>query len=135
MAGATGIIGRAITQALTVDLLDKEQSLRQFASLTEVTHLFYSAYIPYRTYAEEITPNLALLVNVIEGLEAAGAPLQHVTLVTGAKYYGVHLGPIPTPAREEQPTTIGPIFNRVQEDYLRSRKKLNGDGRISLRLI
>ena len=148
VVGATGIIGRAIAQALAndgkwnvialsrsgesvpgtqqalaVDLLDKEQSLRQLASLSEVTHLFYAAYIPYPTYAEEITPNLALLVNAIEGLEAAGAPLQHVTLVTGAKYYGVHLGPIPTPAREEQPPTIGPIFNRVQEDYLRSRKK------------
>jgi nucleoside-diphosphate-sugar epimerase len=145
--GATGIIGRAITQGLAhdgkwnvvalsrsgesitgaqqtlaVDLLDQEQSHRKLASLSEVTHMFYAAYLPYPTYAEEIAPNRALLVNAIEGVEAAGAPLQHITLVTGAKYYGVHLGPIPTPAQEEQPPTIGPIFNRVQEDYLHSRK-------------
>ena len=68
-----------------------------------------------------MAPNRSLLVNAIEGLEAAGAPIQHVTLVTGAKYYGLHLGPIPTPIREDLPPTPGPIFNRAQEDYLRSR--------------
>ena len=63
----------------------------------------------------------ALLVNAVEEIEAAGAPLQHVTLVTGAKYYGVHLGPSAAPAAETEPRHLGPNYYYAQEDYLRSR--------------
>jgi nucleoside-diphosphate-sugar epimerase len=144
--GATGIVGRAITaalanegkwkvvtlsrsgasvpgaqQAISVDLLDQKESRHKLVSLSDVTHVFYAAYLPYPTYAEEVEPNRKLLSNAIEGLEAGGAALQHVTLITGAKYYGLHLGPIPTPAREELVPNLGPNFNRAQEDYLRSR--------------
>lgn len=144
--GATGIIGRAITaalakegkwnvvalsrsgaavpgadQAISVDLLDPERARRQLLPVSGITHLFFAAYQPLPSLAEEVALNRTLLVNAIESLEAAGSSLQHVTLVTGAKYYGVHLGPSPSPAREEQPRHLGPNFQYAQEDYLRSR--------------
>ncbi len=118
VVGATGIIGRAITaklaelggwrvlgvtrsggtvpgvdQVIAVDLRDPEEARRRLAPAAGATHLFFAAYLPQASWAAEVGPNVALLVNAVEGLEAVGAPLRHVTLITGAKYYGVHVGP------------------------------------------
>jgi nucleoside-diphosphate-sugar epimerase len=145
--GSTGIIGRAITaklaelggwrvlgvtrsggtvpgvdDALAVDLSDPEEARRRLAPAAGATHLFFAAYLPQGSWAAEVAPNRALLVNTVEGLEAVGAPLRHVTLVTGAKYYGVHLGPSAAPAAETEPRHLGPNFYYDQEDYLRSRE-------------
>jgi nucleoside-diphosphate-sugar epimerase len=146
VVGATGIIGRAIAaklaelggwrvvgvtrsggtvpgvdEAIAVDLRDPDEARRGLAQAGGATHVFFAAYLPHASWAEEVTPNLALLVNAVEGLEAARAPLEHVTLITGAKYYGVHLGPSTAPAAETEPRHLGPNFNYAQEDYLRSR--------------
>jgi nucleoside-diphosphate-sugar epimerase len=146
VVGATGIVGRAIAAKLTelgewrvvgvtrsggtvpgvdeaigVDLRDPDEARRRLAPAGGATHLFFAAYLPQAGWAEEVGPNLALLVNAVEGLEAVGAPLQHVTLITGAKYYGVHLGPSAAPATEKEPRHLGPNFYYAQEDYLRSR--------------
>ena len=146
VVGATGIIGRAIAaklaelggwrvlgvtrsggtvpgvdEAIAVDLSDPEEARRRLAPAAGATHLFFAAYLPQGSWAAEVGPNRALLVNAVEGLEAVGAPLRHVTLITGAKYYGVHLGPSATPSAETEPRHVGPNFYYVQEDYLRSR--------------
>ncbi len=42
--------------------------------------------------AELVPPNLAMLVNAVEGLEAATPRLERVVLVEGTKWYGSHLG-------------------------------------------
>jgi nucleoside-diphosphate-sugar epimerase len=49
--------------------------------------------------------------------------LAHVNLVQGGKYYGVHVGPFPNPAREDDARTVTPNFYYDQEDLLRSRSK------------
>jgi nucleoside-diphosphate-sugar epimerase len=146
VVGSTGIIGRAIAaklaelggwrvvgvtrsggavpgvdEAIGVDLRDPDEARRRLAPAGGATHLFFAAYLPQAGGAEEVGPNLALLVNAVEGLEAVGAPLQHVTLITGAKYYGAHLGPSAAPATETEPRHLGPNFYYAQEDYLRSR--------------
>jgi nucleoside-diphosphate-sugar epimerase len=146
VVGSTGIIGRAIAakvaelggwrvlgitrsggtvpgvdEAIAVDLSDPEEARRRLAPAAGATHLFFAAYLPQGSWAAEVGPNRALLVNAIEGLEAVGAPLRHVSLVTGAKYYGVHLGPSAAPAAETEPRHLGPNFYYDQEDYLRSR--------------
>jgi nucleoside-diphosphate-sugar epimerase len=147
VAGSTGIIGRAIAaklaelggwrvlgiarsggtvpgvdEAIAVDLGDPGEARRRLAPAAGATHLFFAAYLPQGSWAAEVGPNRALLVNAIEGLEAVGAPLRHVSLVTGAKYYGVHLGPTAAPAAETEPRHLGPNFYYDQEDYLRSRR-------------
>lgn len=146
VAGATGIIGRAIVaklselggwrtiavsksgrkvpgadEAISIDLLDSGDIRPQLASASEASHLFFAAYLPQPSWIEETHPNLTLLVNAIEGLELVGAPLHHVTLITGAKYYGVHLGISTAPALETEPRHLGANFYYAQEDYLRSR--------------
>jgi nucleoside-diphosphate-sugar epimerase len=147
VVGATGIIGRAIAaklaelggwrvigvtrsggtvpgldEAIGVDLRDREEARGRLAPAAGASHLFFAAYLPQGSFAAEVGPNRALLVNAIEGLEANDAPLQHVTLITGAKYYGVHLGPSAAPAVETEPRHVGPNFYYDQEDYLRSRR-------------
>jgi nucleoside-diphosphate-sugar epimerase len=147
VVGSTGIIGRAIAaklaglggwrvlgvtrsggtvpgvdEAIAVDLRDPEEARRRLAPAAGATHLFFAAYLPQGSWAAEVGPNRALLVHAVEGLEAVGAPLRHVTLITGAKYYGVHLGPSTAPAAETEPRHVGPNFYYDQEDYLRSRR-------------
>jgi nucleoside-diphosphate-sugar epimerase len=144
--GATGIVGRAIVEELggmedwsviavsksgapvpgaqasiSADLLNRQSALERLGDAKGATHVFYAAYAPRASVVEEAEPNLALFINSIEGVEAAGAKLEHVVLITGAKYYGVHLGPSAAPARETNPRHIGPNFYYAQEDYLRSR--------------
>jgi nucleoside-diphosphate-sugar epimerase len=144
--GATGIIGRAIAEELagtehwnvvavsqsgapvpgaqasiSADLLNRQSALERLAGAKDATHMFYAAYAPRASFVEEVEPNLALLINSVEGVEAAGAKLERVVLITGAKYYGVHLGPSAAPAQEMDPRHIGPNFYYAQEDYLRSR--------------
>src|SRR5258707_12635093 len=146
VVGATGIVGRAIAaklaelggwrgigvtrsggtvpgvdEAIAVDLRDPDEARRRLAPAAGATHLFFAAYLPQASWAAEVEPNRALLVNAVEGLEAVGAPLRDVTLITGAKYYGVHLGPSAAPAMETEPRHLGPNFYYDQEDYLRSR--------------
>ena len=54
---------------------------------------------------------------------AERGPLRHVHLVQGGKVYGVHVGPFPTPAREDDPRVAIENFNYDQEDLLRRRSE------------
>ena len=117
----SGATGPGLDDAIAADLRDPDEARRRLAPAAGATHLFFAAYLPHASWAAEVEPNRALLVNAVEGLEAVGAPLQHVTLITGAKYYGVHLGPSAAPAAETEPRHLGPNFYFAQEDYLRSR--------------
>ncbi len=44
-----------------------------------------------------------MLVNSVSAIERTAPGLERVVLVTGTKYYGSHLGPFKTPAREDDP--------------------------------
>ncbi|TDR85154.1 SDR family oxidoreductase [Enterovirga rhinocerotis] len=103
------------------DLLDRDAVERVLGELRDITHIFYVAYLAKPTFAEEVAPNLAMLVNAVEVVERASPGLQHVSLMQGTKAYGTHLGPYKTPARETDPRHMPPNFYYDQEDYLRSR--------------
>jgi nucleoside-diphosphate-sugar epimerase len=105
---------------LSVDLLDP-QALAYVEILGRVTHLVYAAYVERPTMAETTAPNLAMLAHTLDGLKAAGAPLEHVVLIGGGKSYGEHLGAYKTPAKESDPRVLGPIFYNDQEDLLATR--------------
>ena len=62
----------------------------------------------------------ALLRNFLGALEVAKiTPKRRFLLQTGAKNYGIHLGPFRTPAAESDPrVTIEPNFYYPQEDML-----------------
>ena len=65
--------------------------------------------------------NLRLFENSIEPmLQAHGSSLLHVSLLQGAKAYGLHVGSSPLPAKEGAPRDRHENFYFMQEDALGS---------------
>lgn len=149
VAGASGVIGRALAlnlvaggwnvvcttrsgeavpgaQGLAVDLLDTAAVQGAARTLDPVTHLFYAAYQPQATRADEITPNRDMLANAIDLARGSSHALRRVVLVTGGKVYGLQWGVIKTPAREGDARCLGPNFYYAQEDLLRERGPREG---------
>ncbi|MFZ5676765.1 MAG: SDR family oxidoreductase [Pseudomonadota bacterium] len=148
IAGAQGVIGRNLIAELksqggwniiglsrrggadegkvrhvAVDLLDPDDARRKLAPLSAVTHVFYAAYQDRGSWAELVAPNVAMLVNLLDGIEAAAPGLRHVSLMQGYKVYGAHLGPFKTPARETDPPPMPPEFNIDQQRFLEGRQQ------------
>jgi nucleoside-diphosphate-sugar epimerase len=147
VVGALGVIGRYIVERLlkqddwsviglsrraadetrryrhvSVDLLDTDEASVKLAGLTEATHVFCAAFAPaagaVSGYASNIAPNRDMLINAVTAIDAASAALRRVVLVTGTKYYGSHLGPFKTPARESDPRHMPPDYYFDQIDWL-----------------
>jgi len=145
--GALGVIGRYIVERLLategwsvvglsrrgaesgpryrhigVDLLDPRATADKLAGLSEATHVFYAAFqaAPGAAagYASNIAPNRDMLVNAMSVIVQASRSLRRVVLVTGTKYYGSHLGPFKTPARESDPRHMPPDYYFDQIDWL-----------------
>jgi nucleoside-diphosphate-sugar epimerase len=152
VVGAQGVIGRYIVEKLSslpdwnviglsrrtasdaprlrhisVDLLDAADAKAKLAGLAEVTHLFFAAFQPgsgpAADYAKNIDANRDLLVNSVSPVDKAAAKLERVVLVTGTKYYGSHLGPFKTPAREDDPRHEGANYYFDQIDWLTAFQK------------
>ncbi len=147
VVGALGVIGRYIVERLareddwtviglsrrgaeagaryrhiSVDLLDPQASAAKLGGLSETTHVFYAAFQAAAGaaagYASNIAPNRDMLVNAVTAVEKASRSLRRVVLVTGTKYYGSHLGPFKTPAREGDPRHMPPDYYFDQIDWL-----------------
>jgi nucleoside-diphosphate-sugar epimerase len=148
VAGATGIVGRNLLRQLVsdpdwdviavsrrtpdvegeyrhiaADLLDPVDADARLVELTEVTHIFFSAYIEKPTWAAMVAPNMALLTNLMDAVEPAAEGLQHVNLMHGTKWYGNHLGPFKTPAKETDPGHMPPNFYYDQQAFIVDRQK------------
>ncbi len=146
VAGANGIIGKALIEQMTdtpgwtvralsrrphaamqsiaCDLTDAAATVAALAAAKDTTHLFYAALSPQPSLAEEDAVNGAMLRHLLDGLEAVGAPLERVVLYQGAKIYGVHIGPVPSPFYEDDnPRHLGPNFYMTQADELARRKQ------------
>ncbi|HEX7812387.1 MAG TPA: SDR family oxidoreductase [Burkholderiales bacterium] len=107
---------------IAVDLLDAADCKVKLGGLTDVTHVFFTAYIERRDPQELVAANTAMLVNLVETLEAV-AGLEHVHISEGTKWYGNHLGPFRTPAKEGDPRHPGSNFYYNQQDWLEARQK------------
>jgi nucleoside-diphosphate-sugar epimerase len=147
VVGALGVIGRYIVERLAalpgwrvvglsrrrgedrgpvrylpVDLLDKADTDRKLAELGEATHVFYCAFqaagAQAADYAKGVAVNRDMLVNSVSAIDRVAPRLQRVVLVTGTKYYGSHLGPFRTPAKEDDPRHVPPNYYFDQIDWL-----------------
>jgi nucleoside-diphosphate-sugar epimerase len=147
VVGAQGVIGRYIVEKLaslpdwqvvglsrrrgmdaprvrhiSVDLLDQADASAKLSDLADATHVFFAAFQagsgPAADYAKNIAANRDLLVNSVSAIDRASARLERVVLVTGTKYYGSHLGPYETPAREDDPRHAGANYYFDQVDWL-----------------
>jgi nucleoside-diphosphate-sugar epimerase len=104
---------------IAADLFDRDACRRALVGQHQVTHIFYTARAKHgETGVESVEDNVAMLRNVIDAIEPVAARLEHVHLVQGTKYYGMHLGPFPTPAREDDPRPDFPNFYYDQQDLL-----------------
>lgn len=146
VAGGLGVIGRNLVDHLTgrpdwqvtaisrrcpdfdtsarflsADLTDATATRAATARLDGVTHIFYAAYQEHADPKWQVDVNLTMLENIVEATEAASPALKRVVLYEGAKYYGAHLGAFPTPAHEDDPRQMPPMFYYDQEDWLRGR--------------
>ncbi len=110
-------------QPIAVDLLDPEDVKAKLASIKDVTHLVFGAYVEKPTAAEKSAVNVALLRNLMDAIETRSDTLEHITFYQGGKAYGADLGPFKTPAREDDPRLMPPNFYYDQEDFLRERQK------------
>jgi nucleoside-diphosphate-sugar epimerase len=147
VVGAQGVIGRYIAERLfslpdwqvvglsrrrgedgprirhiSVDLRDPADARAKLSGLSNATHVFYAAFQagsgPAADYAKNIAANRDMLVNSVSAIERAAPGLQRVVLVTGTKYYGSHIGPFKTPAREDDPRHAGANYYFDQIDWL-----------------
>lgn len=148
IAGATGVVGRNLLKHLLqlsdwnivalsrrtpdiegdythipVDLLAPDDCREKLGGLQDVTHVFFAAYIERPTWAETVQPNVDMLRNLMDAVEPASPHLQHVNLMHGTKWYGNHLGPFKTPAREDDPRHMPPNFYYDQQDHIVERSE------------
>ncbi len=108
---------------LPVDLLDAEATRAALGADLGVTHVFYSAYVERPTWSETVAPNVQMLGNVLDAVEAGSPGLEHVNLMQGTKWYGNHLGPFKTPAKETDPRHMPPNFYYDQQDLVAERQR------------
>lgn len=156
VAGALGLVGRAAldryvadgwdviglsrrappegtgARFLAVDLADAA-ACRQALSGLGATHLVYGALYEKPELragwldTEQMETNRRMLANCVEALEGDGeSGLRHIAVLQGTKAYGVHLGQMPIPGKEDAPRHIHPNFYWLQEDYLRERQRGRG---------
>lgn len=114
---------------LAVDLTDRERCESVLGQLTDATHLVYAALYEKEDVVagwrdpEHFAVNDRMLRNFLEPLEQAASNLSHVSLMQGAKAYGVHIRPMQVPARERWPRDNHENFYWLQEDFLRARQQ------------
>jgi nucleoside-diphosphate-sugar epimerase len=124
---------------LPVDLRDKEAARAAFEPLTDVTHIAYTALhekpelVAGWSSKEQIETNNAMLRNVVEPIVRTASNFQHITILQGTKIYGVHLHPIPIPAREHDTRKDHENFFFDHEDYVSEMGSHHGFNYTALR--
>lgn len=112
---------------IALDFTQSPQALAELMRETcsEVTHAYFSSYVHKDDFVELNKSNASLFENFLEAITQTSHKLQNVTLQTGGKYYNVHLGPVPSPAREEDPRagSSADNFYYPQEDFLAAKQK------------
>jgi nucleoside-diphosphate-sugar epimerase len=109
---------------IACDLTDAASTSSALQRCPQATHLFYTARAQFSDATvgvEDVAGNRAMLQHLIDGAEAACPDLQHVHLVEGTKWYGMHIGAIRLPAREDDPRHMPPNFYYEQQDLLSTR--------------
>lgn len=117
---------------LSIDLQNAQATQAALSRLTDVTHVVYAALfekpglIAGWSDKDQMETNLAMLRNFLEPLMGAAKGLRHFSLLQGTKAYGIHLHPMPIPARERNARDQHANFYWLQEDYLVSAAKKAG---------
>jgi nucleoside-diphosphate-sugar epimerase len=109
---------------IACDLTDAASTKAALARCPQATHLFYTARAQFSDASvgvEDVAGNRAMLEHLLDGAEAACPGLEHVHLVEGTKWYGMHIGAMRLPAHEDDPRHMPPNFYYDQQDLLSTR--------------
>jgi nucleoside-diphosphate-sugar epimerase len=108
---------------VAADLADADRLTAALKPHADISHVFYTARAAHgESGVESVEDNFALLRNTVDVATRTAKNLQHIHLVEGTKWYGMHLGPFATPAREDQSRHLPPNFYYDQQDYLSERQ-------------
>jgi nucleoside-diphosphate-sugar epimerase len=130
--------GRDI-EFLSVDLRDEKAARTAFEPLTDITHIAYTAIhekpelVAGWSSKDQIETNNAMLRNVVEPFVRTASNFQHISILQGTKIYGVHLHPIPIPARERDAHKDHENFFFDQQDYVSEMGAKHGFNYTALR--
>jgi nucleoside-diphosphate-sugar epimerase len=108
---------------IALDLLDGPECTRIGPTLEGMTHVFFLPRVVQKGYQIAVEPNLAMLRNLVDFLVPSARRLEHIQLMHGCNWYGVHLGPFKTPAKETDPRPAIENFYYGQHDYLTAKQK------------
>jgi nucleoside-diphosphate-sugar epimerase len=129
--------GRDI-EFLSVDLQDKQAARVAFERLTDITHIAYTAVHEKpelvvgwssKDQIETTTPCFTTWWN----RSCVSPPISNTSVSQGTKIYGVHLHPIPIPARERDARKDHENFFFDQEAYVREMGAQHGFDYTALR--
>jgi nucleoside-diphosphate-sugar epimerase len=101
------------------DMSDPADCEAQLCKLTDTSHIFWTGHATGTRWVDKVARDTDLFRNALTAMEAAASRLEHVCLLQGSKYYGRHLGPFKTPAKEIDARHFPPNFYYTQEDFLK----------------
>ena len=103
-------------QYIFADLLDLASCEKAIGN-SRFTHVVYAARAPHgEDGVESVSTNLEMLRNIVTVCDTSS--LRHIHAVAGGKWYGMHIGPFRTPARESDPSHMPPNFYFDQQNFL-----------------
>lgn len=103
---------------VSADLLDLNNTKAKLTNISNVTHIFYTALLNGKTFAEENELNTKMMHNFLDVAIPQMPRLQHVHVLEGVKHYGYHQGEYKTPAREDDPACVPPYFYEAQHAHV-----------------
>jgi nucleoside-diphosphate-sugar epimerase len=113
---------------VSLDLTDEHACVSLEDAFPNVTHLVYAALFEKQQLLagwrdpDQISINSGMLRNILDLVIRKSKKLEHVTVLQGTKAYGIHVRPIPTPAREDRDEAYDvPNFYWEQEKYLKAK--------------
>ncbi|KAH7311230.1 hypothetical protein B0I35DRAFT_411469 [Stachybotrys elegans] len=113
-------------QHISLDLLGSPSDMASsLQGIKTAEYVFFSAYLQKPSEQESWDINGDMLQNFLDALHTAGiaSTVKRIVLVTGAKQYGVHLGPVKNPMQESDPwlreNQFPPNFYYRQQDILK----------------
>jgi len=101
------------------DMSDMAECEDKLGALTNTSHIFWTGHATGTRWVDKVARDTDLFRNAMTAIEPAATGLRHVCLLQGSKYYGRHLGPFKTPAKESDARHFPPNFYYTQEDFLK----------------
>jgi nucleoside-diphosphate-sugar epimerase len=103
---------------IACDMADEADCRAKLSDIAGVTHVFFCGHATGINWAGKAGRDTDLFRNAMDAVLPNVPKLEHVCLMQGSKYYGRHLGPFKTPAREDDARHMPPNFYYTQQDYL-----------------